>query len=395
MNIERIAILGTGSMGSAILAGLLAAGFDPARVSVSTKSEASARKLNDQYAVAAHALETSAEANRLAVAGADVVLVGVKPAYVASTLAEVADALAPDALVISVAAGITNSTMEAAVNAGVRVIRSMPNTPAIVGRAVTGLAKGSRASEADLAVDLFLKRELAALLPSAVSSMGGARPALEPLSGAQRISLRPSRSLQRGVRSVLGLAVLMLLVTAAFLWLPSPETWWPGFSRNEPTAAAVEEVAVPLGQAVNPESTDDAASAASAATPGAAPVSGLASGPVAAASAPAPVQPVVPAVAASVASPKAAPVAVAPSPTVAPAILRLEASADTWVEVRDAKGPVLSKLLKSAETLEIQQPAPYSVVIGRAAAVKATLRGQPFDLKPHAPQSVARFEVKE
>ncbi len=152
MNIERIAILGTGSMGSAILAGLLAAGFDPARVSVSTKSEASARKLNDQYAVTAHSLETSDDANRLAVAGADVVLVGVKPAYVASTLAEVADALGPDALVISVAAGITNATMEAAVKAGVRVIRSMPNTPAIVGRAVTGLAKGSRASEADLAV---------------------------------------------------------------------------------------------------------------------------------------------------------------------------------------------------------------------------------------------------
>ncbi len=152
MNIERIAILGTGSMGSAILAGLLAAGFDPARVSVSTKSEASARKLNDQYAVTAHSLETSADANRLAVAGADVVLVGVKPAYVASTLAEVADALAPGALVISVAAGITNATMEAAVKSGVRVIRSMPNTPAIVGRAVTGLAKGSRASEADLAV---------------------------------------------------------------------------------------------------------------------------------------------------------------------------------------------------------------------------------------------------
>ncbi len=152
MNIERIAILGTGSMGSAILAGLLAAGFDPARVSVSTKSEASARKLNDQYAVTAHSLETSDDANRLAVAGADVVLVGVKPAYVASTLAEVADALAPGALVISVAAGITNATMEAAVKSGVRVIRSMPNTPAIVGRAVTGLAKGSRASEADLAI---------------------------------------------------------------------------------------------------------------------------------------------------------------------------------------------------------------------------------------------------
>ncbi|MEN9606519.1 MAG: hypothetical protein RL605_347 [Actinomycetota bacterium] len=151
MNIERIAILGSGSMGSAILAGLLAAGFDPARVSVSTKSDASARKLIDQYAVHAYALESSSEANREAVAGADVVLVAVKPAYVASTLAEVAEQLRSDALVISVAAGITNATMEAAVPQGVRVVRSMPNTPAIVGRAVTGLAKGARATDADLA----------------------------------------------------------------------------------------------------------------------------------------------------------------------------------------------------------------------------------------------------
>ena len=157
MNIERIAILGAGSMGGAILDGLLASGFDPAKVSLSTKSDASARKYINEYAIQAHALEHSADANQRVVAGADVVLVAVKPAYVASTLAEVAQHLNPNALIISVAAGITNATMEAAVPESVRVIRSMPNTPAIVGRAVTGIDRGNRATEADLntAVRLF------------------------------------------------------------------------------------------------------------------------------------------------------------------------------------------------------------------------------------------------
>jgi len=187
----------------------------------------------------------------------------------------------------------------------------------------------------------------------------------------------------------------MLLVTAAFLWLPSPESWWPGYAASEPTATAAEDAAVPLGQAVNPESTDDTAQAASAAMPGLAPTSGAsAAAPMVAASIPALT---VPALVASAAGAKAVPVPAhaVPGVALALAVLRLEATGDTWVEVRDAKGPVLSKLLKSAETLEIQQTPPYSVVIGRAAAVKATLRGQPFDLKPHTPQTVARFEVKE
>ena len=137
-------------MGSAILAGLLASGFEASKVSVSTKSAQSAARLTDEYGVNAYSLESDREANKLAVAGADVVLVAVKPAYVVETLKEVSGELSSDALIISVAAGITNSSMQAAVPDSVRVIRSMPNTPAIVGRAVTGLAAGSRATAADL-----------------------------------------------------------------------------------------------------------------------------------------------------------------------------------------------------------------------------------------------------
>lgn len=157
MKINRIAILGSGSMGSAILSGLLASGFDSARISVSTKSSASAEKLRDQLGVSAFAIEDSLDANKLAVANADVVLVGVKPVYVTEVLAEVADGLAENVLVISVAAGVTNQSMQQVLPNSAAVIRSMPNTPAIVGRAVTGIAPGERANQDQLsiAVELF------------------------------------------------------------------------------------------------------------------------------------------------------------------------------------------------------------------------------------------------
>lgn len=147
MNINKIAILGSGSMGTAILSGLLKAGFAASNVAVSTKSEASAVKLAQDLGVTAFAAETAAQANSLATAGADVVLVAVKPAYVVEVLKEVSAMIRPGALVVSVAAGITTASMEAALPESVGVIRSMPNTPAIVGRAVTGLAKGIRATQ--------------------------------------------------------------------------------------------------------------------------------------------------------------------------------------------------------------------------------------------------------
>lgn len=145
-------------MGGAILDGLLASGFDAAKVTVSTKSQVSAQKYFEQLGVAAFSIEEFQDANRRAVAEADVVLVAVKPAYVTEVLEEVASDLKTDALVISVAAGVKNETMQRVVPDSVAVIRSMPNTPAIISRAVTGIAPGERASDLQLqtAIDLFL-----------------------------------------------------------------------------------------------------------------------------------------------------------------------------------------------------------------------------------------------
>ena len=140
---ESFAFLGTGSMNGAILDGLRAA--DPTvRVRVTTKSSDLVRP-----GVESRSIDGDPHANRWAVAGATIVVVGVKPFAVADLLTDIAEALDPEALVISVAAGITTETMERTVPNP--VVRSMPNTPALVGKGVTGIAGGSRATPDHLA----------------------------------------------------------------------------------------------------------------------------------------------------------------------------------------------------------------------------------------------------
>ncbi|MEO8907821.1 MAG: pyrroline-5-carboxylate reductase [Microbacteriaceae bacterium] len=151
VNLPTIAILGAGSMGRAILSGLLKPGVVvDGGIRTTNRSAAKAAELASLPGVRAYATDVDSEANRHAVDGAGIVLVAVKPAMVPDLLAEIADALTPGTLVASVVAGVTAATFETALPASVAVVRSMPNTPAIVGRAVTGISSGSRSSEAAL-----------------------------------------------------------------------------------------------------------------------------------------------------------------------------------------------------------------------------------------------------
>lgn len=135
---ETFAFLGTGSMGGAILDGLRAAD-STAVIRATTRTSTTNRP-----GVESKSIESDPAANRWAVDGASLVIVGVKPGGVAALLEEIADALNPDALIVSVAAGITTATMESVVSNP--VVRSMPNTPALVGKGVTGISAGSRAT---------------------------------------------------------------------------------------------------------------------------------------------------------------------------------------------------------------------------------------------------------
>jgi pyrroline-5-carboxylate reductase len=146
-----VAILGAGSMGGAILQGIVASGLGGG-VTVTNRTIAKADALAGLEGVTSLALETDAGANGDAAASADVVLIGVKPVMVPDLLREIAPRLRPGTIVVSIAAGVTIATFEAILGAGIPVLRSMPNTPALVGRAVTGLAAGSTASADDVAV---------------------------------------------------------------------------------------------------------------------------------------------------------------------------------------------------------------------------------------------------
>ncbi|MDQ7879826.1 pyrroline-5-carboxylate reductase [Microbacterium sp. QXD-8] len=142
-----IAILGAGSMGGAIARGLSRSGLAGGGVTTTNRSRAKAVELDGLDGVSSVALEEDPAGNTDAAAAADVVLVGVKPAMVPDLLREIAPSLRPEAIVVSLAAGVTIATFEELLGDGVAVLRSMPNTPALVGRGVTGLAAGSKAGE--------------------------------------------------------------------------------------------------------------------------------------------------------------------------------------------------------------------------------------------------------
>lgn len=178
----RVAILGAGSMGGAILSGLLADEATPRPVQVTTRSQAKAASLGSE-AVVARSSETDSGANSAAVSGAEVVILGVKPVGVVALAAEIADAIPGDAVVVSVAAGITISAIESALPAGAAVVRAMPNTPSTVGRGVTGLSRGAAVTDdqLDRVVRVFSTVGSVHVLPEdridALTSVSGSGPA--------------------------------------------------------------------------------------------------------------------------------------------------------------------------------------------------------------------------
>lgn len=146
MPLPTVAILGSGNMAGAILEGMLAKGLvDTQPVRVTTRSQASAEKYDNEPRARAISLEQHPEANLEAVRGAQVVVLGVKPQMLGDLLQEIAEALQPGTVLISLAAGTTIATIEAAVPAGIRVVRAMPNTPSAIGLGATGIAAGTAA----------------------------------------------------------------------------------------------------------------------------------------------------------------------------------------------------------------------------------------------------------
>lgn len=183
-SLPSLAFLGAGSMGGAILRGVVASGIRiDGGITATNRTAAKAEAFAGLDGVTSIALAERPDGNAEAAASARIVLVGVKPAMVPDLLREIAPALAPGTIVVSVAAGVTIATFESLLPEGVAVIRSMPNTPALVGCAVTGLSAGTRASTEDLALAVTMFGTVGEVLVvpeeqiDALSTISGSGPA--------------------------------------------------------------------------------------------------------------------------------------------------------------------------------------------------------------------------
>lgn len=137
-------MLGGGRMGEALVCGLLDGGYDAADLAVA-EIDADRRRLLEERCKGVRIVPSPA----WAVAEAECVVVAVKPGDVPGVLAAAAPALRDDAFVLSIAAGVTIATLEAAVP-GHPVVRAMPNSPAVVRRGAAAIAAGAHATDAHL-----------------------------------------------------------------------------------------------------------------------------------------------------------------------------------------------------------------------------------------------------
>ena len=134
MSTPQIAFIGAGNMAASIVGGLVESGQPADRIRASDPFPASLENLRSIAPVATF------DNNADAVAGADVVILAVKPQVMADVCDSIAEAVASaKALVISIAAGITIESMENRLGRGVAIVRCMPNTPALLGAGATGL----------------------------------------------------------------------------------------------------------------------------------------------------------------------------------------------------------------------------------------------------------------
>lgn len=178
-----IGIIGCGKMGEAILTGWIgartgvAADLTPADFLIVGHSQQRCEQLRHRHGV-------RVQTDMSGIQAADIIVLGVKPQVLPEVLSQLAPHLegAPH-LVVSIAAGVACATIEAALPAGARVVRAMPNTPLQVGQGATAVAAGATATPSDeqLVCDLFDCLGLAVKVREdqidAVAALSGAAPA--------------------------------------------------------------------------------------------------------------------------------------------------------------------------------------------------------------------------
>jgi pyrroline-5-carboxylate reductase len=178
MSTRKVAILGGGRIGEALLSGLLSSGWrDAAEIVVTSREEERIAELRERYGT-----EATAD-NAAATAGAGIVVIAVKPQDIDALLSQIATHLTPEQTVVSVAAAIPTAHIEERIAEGVPVVRAMPNAPATVHEGMAGICAGAHAGDEQLALAEELLSHLGRVVRvpersmDAVTAVSGSGPA--------------------------------------------------------------------------------------------------------------------------------------------------------------------------------------------------------------------------
>ncbi len=213
----RVGFIGTGRMATALAGGLISSGFCPAGSIVGSDVVPAAAE-----AFAASTGGSIVDSNTAVADRSDVIVLSVKPQQMPEVLADLAPAVTSDHLVVSIAAGITLSTLAAALGSSTRLVRVMPNTPCLVGLSASAFAPGPAATDADAEQVARLLATVGIALPvseqliDAVTGLSGSGPAyvyevIEGMvAGGMSCGLSRDVALQLATQTVKGAAQMVL-----------------------------------------------------------------------------------------------------------------------------------------------------------------------------------------
>lgn len=212
----KLGVIGCGKMGTALVEGAIRSGAVAAKDVTGVDPYQTAR---DQFAKSTAA---KVAADISALAGSEVILLCTKPHDVRAAMKSISDAMAGESvLVISIAAGITLSALESAASEHFRVIRAMPNTPALIGKGAAGYCLGTKATSDDaktarcLLEAVGLAVEVPERLIDAVTGLSGSGPAYVYLmidalaDGGVCAGLPRADALRLATQTVLGAAAMV------------------------------------------------------------------------------------------------------------------------------------------------------------------------------------------
>jgi len=211
---SKVAVIGAGIMGEALISALISAGVNPELITISEKRAERSAELTAKYSIKRAPIAAN-------VAAADALLLVVKPQDMASVLEEIEGAINPTAVVITFAAGKTISFITNALSTGNPIVRVMPNTPTLVGAgmAAVSIGHGVTAEQKQFVLNFLAATgtviEVAEELQDAVTATSGSGPAYffafveAMVAGAKELGLSEQDATTLTIQTIVGAAKLL------------------------------------------------------------------------------------------------------------------------------------------------------------------------------------------